>query len=44
MKWWATASVLARQRHADRARLIAPQVDLVANLIARPATVIAALV
>jgi hypothetical protein len=44
MKWRATAGLLARQRHADRARLIAPQVDLVANLIARPAILIAALV
>jgi hypothetical protein len=44
MKWRAIAGVLARQRHADRARFIAQQVDLVANLIARPAIRIAALV
>jgi hypothetical protein len=38
-----SAGVLARRPHADRARLIAPQVDLAANLTARPAILIAAL-
>jgi hypothetical protein len=44
MKWRATAGVLAQQRHDDRVRLITPQVDLAANLIALPAMLIAALV
>src|SRR5690348_14905455 len=38
----AAACVSARQRHADRARLVSPQVDLVAYLITRPAILIAA--